>query len=148
MKISVDLAPLSETRWTDYAVRFLFGGLASLRPRESLLKSFGPVVGGLFLAFPAIFPASATLLEKQEINRKERLGLNSRRRAAATVSVDAAGSRHGQHRPDRLCAGSVETHVFALAVDRAERRDDRLGGYFRIGLGRAQKTVKRANLAA
>jgi hypothetical protein len=25
---------------------------------------FGPVVGGLFLAFPAIFPASATLIEK------------------------------------------------------------------------------------
>jgi len=25
---------------------------------------FGPVVGGLFLAFPAIFPASATLIER------------------------------------------------------------------------------------
>jgi hypothetical protein len=28
-----------------------------------LAKKFGSTVGGLFLAFPAIFPASATLIE-------------------------------------------------------------------------------------
>ena len=40
-----------------------------------IAKKFGPVVGGLFLAFPAIFPASATLIEKHERERKERKGL-------------------------------------------------------------------------
>jgi hypothetical protein len=34
-----------------------------------------PVVGGLFLAFPAIFPASATLIEKHVRERKEKAGL-------------------------------------------------------------------------
>jgi hypothetical protein len=29
-----------------------------------IASKYGPVVGGLFLAFPAIFPASATLVEK------------------------------------------------------------------------------------
>ena len=32
---------------------------------------FGPVIGGLFLAFPAIFPATATLIEKHVLERKE-----------------------------------------------------------------------------
>ena len=36
---------------------------------------FGPVIGGLFLAFPAIFPASATLIEKHVRERKEKAGL-------------------------------------------------------------------------
>ena len=35
-------------------------------------KQFGPAVGGLFLAFPAIFPASATLIEKDESQKKEK----------------------------------------------------------------------------
>ena len=33
---------------------------------------FGPHVGGLFLAFPAILPASLTLIEKKEGNEKAR----------------------------------------------------------------------------
>jgi hypothetical protein len=39
----------------------------------------GPRVGGLFLAFPAIFPASATLVEKHEKQKKTatRLGRNN-----------------------------------------------------------------------
>jgi hypothetical protein len=36
---------------------------------------WGPAVVGLFLAFPAIFPASATLIEKHERQRKQRQGL-------------------------------------------------------------------------
>ena len=36
-----------------------------------IAKQFGPGIGGLFLAFPAIFPASATLIEKHEKQKKE-----------------------------------------------------------------------------
>jgi hypothetical protein len=40
---------------------------------------FGPVIGGLFLAFPTIFSASATLIEKHVRERKEKAGLRRAR---------------------------------------------------------------------
>jgi len=39
-----------------------------------IANKFGPAIGGLFLAFPAIFPASATLIEKHEKEKKEKQG--------------------------------------------------------------------------
>ena len=49
----------------DYIVRFVFGaGIALLAGLIGM--RFGPVVGGVFLAFPAILPASLTLIERQE----------------------------------------------------------------------------------
>jgi hypothetical protein len=54
-------------------------------------------VGGLFLAFPAIFPASATLIEKHEKERKQRDGLKGAYQAAEAVSVDAAGAAIGTY---------------------------------------------------
>ena len=38
-------------------------------------KKYGPVLGGLFLAFPAIFPASVTLIEKHEREKKKKAGI-------------------------------------------------------------------------
>ena len=49
----------------DYAVRFVFGAVISLAAGLIGMK-FGPVVGGVFLGFPAILPASLTLIEKKE----------------------------------------------------------------------------------
>jgi hypothetical protein len=51
---------------------------------------FGPVIGGLFLAFPAIFPASATLIEKHVRERKEKAGLRGARRGKEAAALDAA----------------------------------------------------------
>jgi hypothetical protein len=69
----VDLSSLSETKPHEYALRFLFGGsrtaLAGL-----IAKGYGPEVGGLFLAFPAIFPAAASLIQNHEIRRKAEIG--------------------------------------------------------------------------
>jgi hypothetical protein len=48
-----------------------FGGLITAIAGV-IAKQFGPAVGGLFLAFPAIFPASATLIEKDESQKKEK----------------------------------------------------------------------------
>jgi hypothetical protein len=56
---------------------------------------FGPVVGGLFLAFPAIFPASATLIEKHVRERKEKKGLQGTRRGKQAAALDAAGAALG-----------------------------------------------------
>ena len=41
---------------------------------------YGASIGGLFLAVPAIFCASATPIKKHEIRRKREAGLDGRRR--------------------------------------------------------------------
>ncbi|HYL07893.1 MAG TPA: DUF3147 family protein [Candidatus Udaeobacter sp.] len=48
----------------DYLVRFAFGaGIALVAGLIGM--GFGPKVGGIFLGFPAILPASLTLIEKR-----------------------------------------------------------------------------------
>jgi hypothetical protein len=104
MLIQVDPSALGQTKWHEYAVRFLFGGLITAIA-GIIAKKFGPGVGGLFLAFPAIFPATATLIEKHEKQKKSE-GLRGTQRAREAVSVDAAGA----------AMGSIGLFVFALAV--------------------------------
>ncbi|HZS99900.1 MAG TPA: DUF3147 family protein [Terriglobales bacterium] len=93
MRPQIDLKTLELTKWHEYLIRFVFGGcvtvLAGLVARE-----FGPVVGGLFLAFPAIFPASATLIEKHET---EKCGTESYRREVGKIKAgfDAEGAALG-----------------------------------------------------
>jgi len=94
MRIEVDPSSLLRTRWYEFAVRFLFGGIITACA-GLVAKRFGPAVGGLFLAFPAIFPASATLIEKHEKQRKERLGLHGSARGRKAAGVDAAGTALG-----------------------------------------------------
>ena len=58
----------------------------------------------MFLAFPAIFPASATLLEKHEKQKKQRKGLNGAKRERLVAGVDAAG-RYGVRGSSSICIG-------------------------------------------
>jgi Protein of unknown function (DUF3147) len=94
MQIKIDTSVLGETKWSDYAVRFLFGGLVTATA-GIIAKKFGPGVGGLFLAFPAIFPASATLIEKNAREQKQKAGLNGTRRGRTEAAIDAAGASIG-----------------------------------------------------
>jgi hypothetical protein len=71
MRVHFDISDLKDTKWYELAVRFLFGG-AITAVTGLLANRYGPVFGGLFLAFPALFPASATLLEKHEREKKEK----------------------------------------------------------------------------
>jgi uncharacterized protein DUF3147 len=103
LKVEVDIAAVRQIGWSDYAVRFFFGGLITAAAGV-IAKEFGPALGGLFLAFPAIFPASATLIEKKERDKKRRHGLNGMRRARQAASVDAAGA----------AMGSIGLVIFAL----------------------------------
>ena len=107
MRIEIDPSALGKTRWYEFGVRFLFGGLITA-VAGIIAKKFGPGVGGLFLAFPAIFPASATLIEKHEKQKKERAGLQGSARGRKAASVDAAGA----------AIGSLALLVFALLVRR------------------------------
>ncbi len=56
---------ITQRKPTDYVVRFMFGAAISLLAGLIGMR-FGPVVGGLCLGFPAILPASLTLIEKKE----------------------------------------------------------------------------------
>ena len=82
MTIHVDFAALKETRWYEFALRALFGGSISVFTGV-IAHRYGPVVGGLFLAFPAIFPASATLVEKHAREKMLRAGFDVRIMARA-----------------------------------------------------------------
>jgi hypothetical protein len=85
---------LKEGRWYEYLVRFALGGAATVL--TGLISSrYGATIGGLFLALPAIFCASATLIEKHEIRRKREAGLDGRRRGEEAAALDAAGAALG-----------------------------------------------------
>jgi len=94
MKVSADFSALKKTKWHEYAVRFLLGGSVTV-VAGLLANYYGPVFGGLFLAFPAIFPASATLVDKHERQKKRRAGIPQTTRGRQVAGVDAAGAALG-----------------------------------------------------
>jgi hypothetical protein len=105
MRVKAEVSGLKQSKWHEYAVRFVFGGLITAMAGV-IARKYGAVVGGLFLAFPAIFPSSATLIEKHEMEKKERHGLHGVERGRQAASVDAAGS----------AIGSFGLMVFAVVV--------------------------------
>jgi hypothetical protein len=96
---------LRRTRWYEYALRFFFGG-AVTAVAGILAKHYGPVFGGLFLAFPAILPAGATLIEKHETEKKRRCGIVDSARGRKAAALDARGA----------AMGSLGLICFALTV--------------------------------
>jgi hypothetical protein len=77
MKVTLSVSALQDAKWRDYLVRFGFGGLITAAT-GMLANRYGPAVGGLFLAFPAILPASLTLVAQHERERKARRGCAGR----------------------------------------------------------------------
>jgi hypothetical protein len=94
VKILINLAVLRQVKWYEHFTRFLLGGLISV-VAGLIAKAFGPTVGGLFLAFPAIFPASATLLDKHEREKKQKVGIPVTIRGRLAVGLDARGAAMG-----------------------------------------------------
>lgn len=79
-----------------------------------LISSYcGAYIGGAFLALPAIFCASATLIEKHEIRRKRQAGFEGVRRGQQAAALDAAGAALGAI---GMLAFAI---VFSLTVDRS-----------------------------
>ncbi len=72
MGVQVKVSAIKQTKWYEYLVRFVFGGLITAAA-GLIANKYGPVIGGLFLAFPSIFPASVTLVQthKEKKERKE-----------------------------------------------------------------------------
>jgi hypothetical protein len=94
MRVSTNFSALKQIKWYEYGVRFVLGGAVTLTA-GLLAKRYGPVFGGLFLAFPAIFPAAATLLEKNQLRKKRRAGIMHTARGRQAVALDASGAALG-----------------------------------------------------
>lgn len=94
MVIQLNFGALRQTQWHEYLVRFVLGGFVTAMTGW-LAKEYGPVLGGLFLAFPAIFPASATLLDKHERARKRAAGIPCTLRGRLAAALDARGAVMG-----------------------------------------------------
>jgi hypothetical protein len=92
--IRMSLSSLREGKWYEYLVRFALGGAATIF--AGLVSSYcGASIGGLFLALPVIFCASATLIETHAIRRKREAGLAGARRGQQAAALDAAGAALG-----------------------------------------------------
>jgi 4-hydroxybenzoate polyprenyltransferase len=105
MRVEIHTAGLRRTKWHECALRFILGGAITVIA-GLITRKFGPAMGGLFLAFPAIFPASATLVEKHEREKKEEKGRKGIERGKQTAAQDAMGA----------AMGSLGLLVFAVLV--------------------------------
>jgi hypothetical protein len=105
MNVKLNFAALKQTKWHEYVVRFIFGGLTTV-VTGIIAKKFGPGIGGLFLAFPAIFPASATMIENHEKEKKLQVGMEGVNRGRNAASLDARGA----------AMGSIGLLVFAIVA--------------------------------
>jgi hypothetical protein len=85
------LEKLREKRARDLVIRFGFGGAITVTT-ELIARAFGSEIAGLFLAFPAILPASLTLIVQHE--------------GSEAAANDALGAT----------AGSISLAVFAACV--------------------------------
>ena len=63
--VGFEWSKITQVKPIEMGVRFLFGAVVALV--AAIVGTLaGPKIGGLFLAFPAILPASLTLIEKKE----------------------------------------------------------------------------------
>jgi hypothetical protein len=92
--VKANFASLKDTRPHDYAIRFVFGGFCTV-VAGLIAKRFGPGIGGLFLAFPAIFPAGASLIEKHEKEKKQKAGFEGTTRGRTAAGIDSLGASIG-----------------------------------------------------
>lgn len=112
MIAKASLSALKNGRWYEYLIRFALGGAATVLT-GLISRGFGAAVGGLFLALPAIFCASATLIQRHEERRKHEAGLHGQRRGQEAAALDAAGA----------ALGSIGMLGFALTFSLLVERD-------------------------
>jgi hypothetical protein len=94
MMVRFKLSAMRDVHGYEFATRFALGGAMTVIAGV-IASRFGATVGGLFLAFPAIFPASVTLVEKHTRQRKEENGLRGGRRGKEAAALDARGAALG-----------------------------------------------------
>ncbi len=75
MFIGINIAKLREGKPHEYLTRFLFGGIVTV-VATLISKRYGPIIGGLFLAFPGIFAPGLSMTEEHAVERKLKAGAN------------------------------------------------------------------------
>jgi hypothetical protein len=94
MRLKLRFDSLKETKPREDISRFVFGGVVTVLA-GFVADHYGPVLGGLFLAFPGIFPAGVSLVEKHKIMREKTEGKLGIRSARGQASVEATGASAG-----------------------------------------------------
>jgi hypothetical protein len=94
MRVKLKFDSLKQTKPTEYMSRFVFGGAVTVLA-GFVADHYGPVLGGLFLAFPGIFPAGVSLVEEHKTLREKAEGKRGMRSARGQASVEAAGASVG-----------------------------------------------------
>ena len=94
MRIEANFSVLKDTKVHEHVLRFVLGGVVTVAA-ALIAKHWGPVIGGLFLAFPAIFPAGATLIEEHEVQKKKEIGRDGRLRGREAAALDSFGAALG-----------------------------------------------------
>jgi hypothetical protein len=94
MIVHARLAAIKGIKPREWIIRFFFGGAVCVAA-GLIAEAYGPAVGGLFLAFPAIFPAGASLVEAHEKMHKARIGRDGTRRGRIIAGIDALGAALG-----------------------------------------------------
>jgi hypothetical protein len=92
VRIRFDPRPLKESHFSGHALRFAMGGAVTVAT-GLVAKGWGPVVGGLFLALPAILPSGIALLARLH-NRQAGPGARGDRARRAAV-LEATGASAG-----------------------------------------------------
>jgi hypothetical protein len=105
MRIGINLAKLREGKPHEYLSRFAVGGTITVLA-ALIAKHYGPIIGGLFLAFPGIFAPGLSMTEKHAIEHKAKAGANCTLFARAEASIEAAGAS----------AGALGLAAFALVL--------------------------------
>ena len=103
MKVRVQPSSLKRSHWYAHALRFVLGGTVTVAA-GLVADWFGPAVGGILLAFPAVMPAALILLERSQNEQVSPPCRGARGRRA--VVLDAAGA----------AMGSVGLLAFAFVV--------------------------------
>ncbi|MDB4942050.1 MAG: hypothetical protein JWP97_1584 [Labilithrix sp.] len=88
MMPKVKLWGLTKSKWWEHLLRFVFGGLVTVGA-GLVAQKWGPHVGGLFLAFPSILPASLTLVKRHDGRSQAVHDARGARIGAAAMAVFA-----------------------------------------------------------
>jgi hypothetical protein len=94
MRIGIEIAKLHEGTPREYLSRFVIGGIITVLA-SLIAKRYGPIVGGLFLAFPGIFAPGLSMTETHAEEQKAKLGDRGTLFGRAEASVEAAGASAG-----------------------------------------------------
>jgi hypothetical protein len=105
MLIGINGAKLREGKPSEYLTRFIFGGTLTVIA-ALIARHYGPILGGLFLAFPGIFAPGLSMTETHAIERKASQGADGTLFARDEASVEAAGAS----------AGALGLAAFALVL--------------------------------